>query len=200
MRNPWDINPLLNREHLIEIAQFIAEVRGEVVDRHDPDGLGDTKRGLGMRVYECSRERLIREAAFNNKSWLGILTKEKRFTFSINSVPVRFYRGHPKTPEERRLIPSIEAMYQQSLLPIEEPVASVLWFFAVETDSDHYADKITFSGFNPDTRDCICSWEVPLQDSVQTRPAAVGEKVEPVAKPEVTIRVKTKTADKRKNG
>lgn len=199
MRNPWEINPLLLQEHLVELAKFIADIRGEVVDLYDPNGVGDTKRGLGLRVYECIRNRLIRETCSKRKPWLGIVNPEGRFTFSINGVPVRFYRGEPETPEERRFIPSSAALQQQSLLPLSESEAAILWFFVVEADSEQYADKVTFCGFDSETHEQVSSWEVPMTGSVTSKPAPVGEKVEPVAKPEVKVKLKAKPADQRKN-
>ncbi|KEA61849.1 hypothetical protein ADIMK_3996 [Marinobacterium lacunae] len=142
---------------------------------------------------------MIREAYSKRKPWLGIVNPEGRFTFSINGVPVRFYRGEPETPEERRFIASPAALQQQSLLPLSESDAAILWFFVMEADSEDYADKVTFCGFDAETREQVSNWEIPLTGTVASKPASVGEKVEPVAKPEVKVKLKAKSADQRKN-
>jgi hypothetical protein len=189
MRKPWEINSRLNEEYLVEMAQFISDVRSEVVDLHDPDGVGDTKRSLGFRAYECIRKRITKEAASGSKPWLSVITEDNRFTFGIDSVPVRFYRGTPECPEERRLQASIEALNQISLLPPSESDPALRWLFVVETDELYYADKVTFCAFDACTSEQICVWEVPLEDTILSRPIVVAKRVDAVTPSPVKLSV-----------
>ncbi|MGI3108646.1 hypothetical protein ACRRRU_14060 [Dickeya fangzhongdai] len=191
MKQPWELNPSLTSDRLKRLASLIRDVRDDVIDRHDED-LGDSARSTGMRAYECSRTRIIR-ASMRQRDWpwLGIVKKDGRFTFSIESVPIRLYRGKPSSPEERRLIPSIEALSQMSLLEAEiGNIASVLWFFAIEVDESRYVERVTFSGFLDGVQ--VSCWEIPLDERV----AAVGllevDLPEPIKIEKATVSVKKK--------
>lgn len=199
MSKPWDINPQLTKDHLIEMAGFISSVRAEVVDLHDPKHLGDTARSLGFRAYECCRNRITREAAGNAKPWLSIITPENRFTFAINGVPIRFYRGSPSSPEERRLKASLEARSQMSLLPVEPSYANLLWYFVIETDENRYTDNVVFCAFREDTGEQVCYWEVPYKEQVPSVPTVVEAKAPPVGKRSVVLSVKGAKEEPRKS-
>lgn len=162
MNKPWELNPDLEEEKLIEVASLIAEVRSEVVELHDEE-LGDTNQSLGFRAYECCRSRIAQAAT--ESTYLKILTYEGRFTFAIGNTPVRFFRGVPTNIEERRLIKSIEAASQLSLLEVTFDIADINWWFAVEVDEFKLADKVSFVGFDSIGQQ-VCLWEVPLQDTI----------------------------------
>ncbi len=98
---PWGINQDLQQDHIITLAQFIAEVRGEVIDLHNEE-LGDTKLSLGMRCYECCRTRLIKLADSGQYDWFSNLTETGRFTFRIGSTPVRFFSMSSKENSEEK--------------------------------------------------------------------------------------------------
>ncbi|BBR57793.1 MULTISPECIES: peroxidase [Klebsiella] len=162
---PWDLNPSLKKEHLITTAKFISEVRNSIVDLHDED-IGDTNQSLGFRAYECCRSRLNR-AALVEKKWpfLSIISKSRRYTFAINGTPVRFYKGTPSTPEERRLIPCAEAVKQMSFIELEEPQhKDIIWFFVVEVDQFKYTESVTFVGYLNGLQ--VSSYEIPLDGLV----------------------------------
>lgn len=55
---PWLLAPQLKKEYLQQIANLLVQVRGEIIDRHEPE-IGDTRLSLGMRAYECCRMRII---------------------------------------------------------------------------------------------------------------------------------------------
>jgi hypothetical protein len=190
MQKPWELNPKLKDNYLIQIAQFIDEVRASVVEHHNEE-LGDTNRVLGYRAYECCRSRIIKAAGSQEMPWLGIVNEDYRFTFSIEGVPMRFYRGIPESPEERRLIPSIESRHQMSLLPVSTEIANILWFFVVETDEFKQVDKVTFTGFNL-YNELVSLWEVPLNEKVKVQPYVVTKAPEAIVQQPVTLAVKSK--------
>lgn len=181
------------------MAHFISSVRAEVVDLYDPKTLGDTARGLGFRAYECCRSRIMKEATNGSKPWLSIITPENRFTFGLNGVPIRFYRGSASSPEERRLKSSLEAKSQMSLLPVDTENANLLWYFVVETDENRYADNVVFCAFKEDTYEQVCYWEVPYKERVPTTPAIVERKAPAVGKRPVILSVKKTDEDQKKS-
>lgn len=191
MKQPWELNSVLTADRLKQLASLIRDVRDDVIDRHDDD-IGDTARGTGMRAYECSRTRIIRAVKDSkNWPWLGIVKPDGRFTFSIQSVPVRLYRGKPSCPEERRLIPSIEALRQMSWLePEVGDVAAALWFFAIELDEMRYVERVTFVGFLEGQQ--ISCWEIPLDERVSAFGPAISELPQPVETKKASVSVKKK--------
>lgn len=193
MKQPWELNPVLTSERLKQLASLIRNIRDDVVDRHDEE-LGDSARATGLRAYECCRTRIIRTSIKNedNKwSWLGIIKKDGRFTFSIESVPVRLYRGGANRPEERRLIPCVEALRQMSLLPAEVGnAASILWFYAIEVDELRYVERVTFTGFLEGVQ--VSCWEIPLDERVPAFSSIDAELPEPVKTQKAPISVKRK--------
>ncbi|VUT00587.1 hypothetical protein SB6408_01918 [Klebsiella spallanzanii] len=93
MKQPWELNPALTIERLKQLASLIRNVRDDVIDLHNEE-LGDSARSTGLRAYECCRTRIIRAATQHEEwPWLGIVKDDGKFTFSIDSVPVRLYRG-----------------------------------------------------------------------------------------------------------
>ncbi|MEI8667029.1 hypothetical protein P4S65_00900 [Pseudoalteromonas sp. B131b] len=195
MKQPWEINPALTSERLKKLASLIRSIRDDVVDRHD-DVLGDSARSTGLRAYECCRNQIISASRDKDEwSFLDILKGDGRFTFSIDSVPVRLYRGQPSNPQERRLIPCEEATRQMSLLPVEVGNdANVLWFFAIEVDEFRYVERVTFTGYLDEVQ--VSCWEIPLNEHVPAFTSVNVDLPEPVLvqKASVSVKVKEKKA------
>ncbi|MEX5731345.1 hypothetical protein [Providencia hangzhouensis] len=191
MEQPWELNPALTAERLKQLASLIRDVRDDVVDLHNDD-LGDTSRSTGLRAYECCRVRIIRAAAQQQEwPWLGIIKVDGKFTFSIGSVPVRLYRGRPSCPEERRLIPCVEALSQMSLLPTEiGDAASIIWLFAVEVDEFRYVERVSITGFLDGSQ--VSSWEIPLDERVPAVGSIDAKLPESIKTPKAPISVKRK--------
>ena len=161
---PWDINPDLKENRIIEVANFICGVRGEVIDLHD-EILGDTRLALGMRAYECCRQRLIFEDSQGTWSWFSILTVNGRFTFLFGETPVRFVRNDPENLPSEKLIPSPEASIQMSLFEDDFDYSDIRWFFVIDTFYKNVADNMYFVGYN-EHGDIICKWDIPLEQKV----------------------------------
>lgn len=197
-RLPWEYNSDLIESRLIEMANFIAGVRDEVIDLHD-DLLGDTRLALGMRAYECCRTRIKRVANSKLFPWLSILTPEGRFTFLINNTPVRFTRNDPKYLPDNKLIFSDETMQQMALLD-ESPSANIRWFFVFDTDYKSAADAVYFVGYD-EFGDIVCQWQIPIEakvtlisDASNSMPLAVE-----LDEPLVAVKQKVTSSDKRSN-
>ena len=194
---PWKINPDLQEDQINALAQVIAEVRGEVIDRHDEE-LGDTRLSLGMRCYECCRTRLIRLADSRQWPWLSNLTKTRRFTFLVGSTPVRFVRYDPKNLPWTKLIPSHSAAVQLNLLnfiPGYKQYSDVIWYFVVDTECNHPADRIYFVGYrkNKDkSKSIICNYQVHLEEKEGLLSEVNAPELQPVEVPEATPSLKAK--------
>jgi len=160
---PWKYNSDLTEERLTEMANFITNVRNEVIELHDKE-LGDTKLALGMRAYECSRTRIIEASKNDVFPWLSILTPEGRFTFAIGNTPVRFTRNDPKYLPDRKLVVSTNAMEQMTLFG-DQPYAEIRWFFVFDTHYKSAADAVYFMGYN-EFGDIVCQWQIPIEDSI----------------------------------
>lgn len=161
---PWLLAPQLQKERLQQLASLLVTVRGEVIDRHEPE-LGDTRLSLGMRAYECCRSRIIFKKADGDWPWLSILTEQGRFTFAIDSVPIRFSRNDPKSLPDRKLIPSQEGYEQMSIFENTNSYAFLRWFLVIDTPYDIPVEHAYFVGYN-ELNEIICKWEIPLADQV----------------------------------
>lgn len=193
---PWGINPDLKEDRIITLAQVIAEVRGEVIDRHDEE-LGDTRLSLGMRCYECCRTRLIRLADSKQLSWLAILNKTRRFTFLIGNTPVRFIRYDPKNLPWTKMIPSEYAARQFNLLNLlgYKQYSDLIWYFVFDTEYNHPADRIYFVGYrrNKDkSKEIVCKYQISLEDKKCLLFEVNAPELQPVEVAEAPISLKVK--------
>ncbi|MGB3224804.1 MAG: hypothetical protein WBB23_18515 [Desulforhopalus sp.] len=162
-QNPWEINPELTKERIVTVASIIANIRGEVIDRHDEE-LGDTPLSLGTRAYECSRSRIISVADMKILPWLKVITPEGRFTFSIGNTPVRFSRNDPKCLPDRKMIRSPEAARQLTLFE-NHTYADLRWFIVFDTFYKTAADNVYCVAYDKYKR-IVCQWDIPLDGTV----------------------------------
>lgn len=200
---PWGINPDLKEDRIITLAQVIAEVRGEVIDRHDEE-LGDTRLSLGMRCYECCRTRLTRLADINQWSWLFNLNKTGKFTFLIGNTPVRFVRYDPNNLPWTKLIPSEYAARQLNLLSYlseYKQYSDLIWYFVFDTEYNHSADRIYFVGHrrNKDkSKEIVCKYQISLEGKKGLLFEVNTPELQPVEVAEAPLSLKVKhrkTAD-----
>lgn len=198
-QEPWLLAPQLQKDYIQHIAQLLVQVRGEVIDRHEPE-LGDTRLSLGMRAYECCRSRIKFKDADGDWAWLSIVTDEGRFTFAIDGIPVRFSRNDPNSLPDRKLIPSEEGYEQMCLFESSNDYALLRWFFVIDSPYDipvEHAYLVGYTEFN----EIKCKWEIPLSDQVpvmsdvdKVKPQAV--KVKPA---KAKLKLVTKKEDKNDN-
>ncbi|MGA3212860.1 MAG: hypothetical protein ABSD20_16255, partial [Terriglobales bacterium] len=108
----------LTDERLSVIAGALRNVRNNTLLLYDPFA-GDGEWSHGCRVYERSCFA-VRELAKTN-SWLTIVTEAERlrFTFAIEGIPARFYRGSPDDPPGNYLVSTFGELHQQQLVLIE---------------------------------------------------------------------------------
>ncbi|MCH1928757.1 hypothetical protein L9G16_01025 [Shewanella sp. A25] len=191
MQDPWDIAPGLTPERIKRVASLIRSVRDDVIDLHDEE-LGDTARATGLRAYECCRQQII-WATFDSENWpwLGIIKDDGRFTFSIGGIPVRIYRGSPKSPGKRRQIACPEAHRQMTFLFEDIGESSYIrWLFAIEVDADRYVERITLTGYLNEQQ--VSSYEVPLNQPVPVLSKVTETLPEPAKLNKAKVSVKKK--------
>jgi hypothetical protein len=141
---PWTKYPSLSQERLSLVANLIRRVRSETVALHDPLS-GDDEWSLGCRTYRRTCHAL-REASKSNQ-WLRVLTEAAKlqFSFAIEEIPFRFYRGTADDPPERYLASTFgEIHHVQASLDIEglRPLDKILRL-AVETGTSQNVSAVT---------------------------------------------------------
>lgn len=193
---PWGINPDLEENRIVTLTQVIAEVRGDVIDRHDEE-LGDTRLSLGMRCYECCRTRLIRLADSKQLSWLAVLNKTRRFTFLIGNTPVRFIRYDPKNLPWTKLIPSEYAARQFNLLNLlgYKQYSDLIWYFVFDTEYNHPADRIYFVGYRrnkDESKEIVCKYQISLEGKKGLLFEVNAPELQPVDVAEAPLSLKVK--------
>lgn len=192
---PWLLAPQLEKERLQLLASLLVQVRGEVIDRHEPE-LGDTRLSLGMRAYECCRSRIIFKDDEGDWPWLSILTEQGRFTFAIDGVPVRFSRNDPNCLPDRKLIPSYEGFEQMSMFEDENDYSHLRWFLVIDTPYDTPVENAFFIGYSK-FNEIVCKWEIPLSDQVPAISDLAESKPQPVDVP--PAKAKLKLVSKKEN-
>jgi len=194
---PWLLAPQLQKDKLLNLANLLVQVRGEVIDRHEPE-IGDTRLSLGMRAYECCRSRIIDKAMEKDWPWLSILTHQGRFTFAIDGVPVRFSRNDPKRLPDRKLIPSPEGSAQMSMFENTNKYSDLRWFLVIDTPYDLPVEHAYFIGYSEDN-EIICKWEIPLADIVPVIGEVRKNKPQAVDVPPAKVKLKIVKVDRKKN-
>lgn len=159
---PWEFAQGLTIERLQRIATILRETRATAVGSYDPK-LGDGPWSLGCLVYERSINQLV--AASERIGWLGILSDSLEFVFSIDGIPVRFYRGNGDSPTPKQLSCCHTELRQLSLIN-QFTSRDLAWRIAVETDAAGLATKLVMIGFaleNAAAKDQAieCYYEIP---------------------------------------
>ena len=188
---PWKYLPQLKEEHLVELAVLIAQVRAEVIERHEPE-LGDTRLSLGVRAYECCRTRIIEKATIGDWPWLSVVTEEGRFTFTINGVPIRFSRNDPEELPDRKLVRSEEAKqltHQLSLFGDAKNRHSLHWFYIIDTPYDVAAENVFVVGYDEDGQ-IECFHDLELTDQVPAIGGIDENKPQSVEIPPAKVKLK----------
>jgi len=105
------------------------------------------------------------------------------------------YKGSPSCPEERRLIPSVEAMSQMSFLePQIGDSANIMWFFVIEVDEELYADTISLVGFLDGVQ--VVDYPIQIEGFIPVM-ASVDKKLkEPIKLDKPAISIKTDKTEK----
>jgi hypothetical protein len=131
---PYDKYPSLTDERLSVIASALRDVRKNTLALYDPLN-GDNEWSHGCRVYVRSCFT-IRELS-KKQLWLSLVAEapKLRFTFAIDGIPIRFYKGAPDDPPDNYLITTYGELQQRQLFEGLRPLDKILRL-AIETDRE----------------------------------------------------------------
>lgn len=176
---PWLKYPDLTQTRLTTLASEIRRVRSECVALHTPED-GDGDWSLGCRVYQRTFFA-IRELA-KIVDWLTINPELKalQFSFSVGSVPLRYYKGDPDDPPSRYLTHSDgELQHLRLCFDFEGlPSANTILRLAVDVDATRQASSVSLIEID-EFKDVIGKYRIPF-DAQTTR-------VTPMQTPPVNI-------------
>jgi hypothetical protein len=196
-RSPWDVHPGLTLDRLQTIARLLADIR-ERVSRHLQPEEGDLHFGMwvaGTTAHARTAYRITHMVASGGYPWLSIVDGTMQFTFAIDRVPVRVFRGEPEKPSRGAQKKSLlETMAQLTLFELNEMGGGDLdwqWRIAVEPEPTGEVFRITIvqvnvtngevSVRNPfvipfrDTARALTDLASTRRDGVELPPPPIGE-------------------------
>jgi hypothetical protein len=130
--NPTEKYPALTDQRLSLIADALRDVRNVALALYDPLS-GDNEWSHGCQVYARSCFKISQLA--RQHAWLSIVREDAklRFTFAIEGVPIRFYRGSSDDPPSNYLVTTYGELLQRQLFDGLRPLDKILRI-AIETD------------------------------------------------------------------
>jgi hypothetical protein len=159
---PWLKYPDLTQVRLTALANEIRRVRSDCVALHAPKD-GDGNWSLGCRVYERTFYA-IRQMS-QTKDWLVINPEFQAlaFSFSVGSVPLRYYKGDPTDPPSRYLTHSQgEELYIQACFEFEGlPTVDTILRLAVDVDATQHVASVSLVEIN-ELKEVIGTYRIPF--------------------------------------
>lgn len=139
---PWEVHPGLTEDRLLFIARVLAGVRDRVRLQLQPEE-GDLYFGQwvsGTQAHARTAYEINRLAESGDYPWLEIVDRGMQFTFKIDGVPIRIFRGEPEKPTRSAQKKGVlEAMHQLMLFEHEEMGGKDLewqWRIALEVEPE----------------------------------------------------------------
>jgi hypothetical protein len=138
--NPVEKYPSLTDVRLSLLAEALRDVRETTLALYDPLS-GDNEWSHGCRVYARSIFR-IKQLALEH-SWLSVVGEDAklRFTFAVEGIPIRFYKGSPDDPPSNYLVTTFGELLQRQLFEGLHPLDKILRL-AVETDREGHVTTV----------------------------------------------------------
>lgn len=194
---PWDVNPSLDLQSLVAVGRLIEDVRNSVVDDLDVEA-GDTFFGQwtpGSKFHSRFAHRVVEATKDGAIPGLSVLDRRMQFTFGINGVPLRLFRGDAERPTKgARKKNVLEALAQQEAFDLDLITKKDLqwvWRMAVLTDPEtmrilritlcqvHLGDGVQVRyPFDIPFREAVAPVTVLTEDrpeGIELEPAEVGE-------------------------
>ncbi len=165
---PWITYPPLRQDRLSTVALIICRARNETLSLYDPAG-GDNSWSHGCRAYARTCHAM-REAA-KQLAWLRILAEFEtlRFTFAIDTVPIRFYRGLPDEPPSRYLETTYAEVNQLQMALEIEGLRSVDTILRIAVETDPLGDVSQVSLVELDeARNITHTYVIPLETTISS--------------------------------
>ena len=170
-RLPWDYHPALQPERLRLCARLLANARRDALALARAE-LGDDAWSVGCRAYAFGRQRLRRVAEAGAHTWLRVLDGTQHFVFTIENVPVRFYRGPADDPTARTLRRQEEEAKQLGLALGQAEADGLVFRLAVETDETGAVTRVVFLALRGEEGAAECVWLVPLDPPASAQAGA----------------------------
>jgi hypothetical protein len=176
----------LSPDRLRLIAEALLDVRYETLRQMSTElDDGYTRE---TAVFGRSRNRLIELAQRGDTTWLTLAHAGMDVTFNIGSVPCRFFRDDPESPEKGGFF---RRNAVDSLFAVEDKMP-VMWRFIVERAmSDDGEDRVVFAGYNA-YQEKVSEW---VYDSASLPLHSVGTDVPPATiLPAATVDIREESA------
>jgi hypothetical protein len=159
---PWEKYPSLTREYLAIIGGIVRRARSDTADLHDSAG-GDNSWSLGCRAY--ARTCFALRQATRVYPWLKIIDEDQnlKFTFLIDSIPIRFYHGDASDPPGNYLERTFGELRQQELFADRGAPTDEVLRLAIETDAKGKASTITLVEVGKDNKPTDNTYVIPSE-------------------------------------
>jgi len=194
---PKDIHPDLTEYRLLKVANLIREQRQDVLYRSERVR-GDNSWSIGCRAYSWTCHALNKASLHDHpySEWLSIVEdKGLYFTFSIGSVPIKFYRGDPNNPPVRAsFYTSDEFLARQSAFSFNpKNDQDFVLRLIIETNHDDVVSDITLVQI--DNKGCsINQWPIPENIDTNVKPLETRK----ITMPKPRVKAKKSTGKKSK--
>lgn len=190
--------PDLTDERLSAVANLLRRVRSRCVELHEPE-VGDGDWSLGTRVYQRSYFALTELSKITDWLKMNSELKALQFSFSIGSVPLRFYKGDPEDPPSRylTLTPGEEHHKQLSFEFEGIPPLDTVLRLAVEVGASRQAVSVSLVEID-EFKEVVGVYRIPFDAQVRTN--VMPMMAPPVmVPPAVAVPLKKETAEEKKD-
>lgn len=164
-KKPSDYNNRLEESLIENVAHILYNARINCLNSYEPEN-GDTPWSNGVRSREWCR-KAIRDAAEVHDFIQIIRDQGQTFVFSINGVPIKFYKDNTKKPSSK-LFKFQEIEQKQYDLFSFDGIGNprdIMWRFVIETDIFLDISKISFIGLNKNGHTIECLYDVKVNDN-----------------------------------
>jgi hypothetical protein len=164
-RQPWDVHPALQAERFAIIGRLFDETRSTALQNQQVE-VGDDNWVLGCKFFVRCRAAIKKLAESGLHPWLKIVTSGQfeHFVFSIDGVPIRFYKGDAEHPTDRALKRSYTEVRAQQMAfsgpGFAQAQSELFWRMAVEIGHSNLVEAVTVLQTN-DAGEVMLYWPVP---------------------------------------
>lgn len=165
---PWEIDRSLQPDRLQALALVAKSARNRVIDLA-VEGL-DNPWSLGCRAYVWTCEMLTKLAASNDGRWLRTRKAGLEFTFYVDDVAFKFYRGNSAEPKSSSLRSGVREMLSVNRFAflddeIDKEVEGWFWLLAIDTDVEGRVLEVVALQANAQG-ELRHPWSIPLDGRV----------------------------------
>lgn len=165
---PWEINEVLLPDRLQAVAVAAKNQRNMVIDL-SVEGR-DNPWCLGCRAYSWTCSILAEMAMRDDCQWLRTRSGGLAFTFYVDGVAFKFYRGKAEEPKSNSLRSGVREMLSVNRLDfmedeIRQEAEGWFWLLAIDTDVDGRVLEVVVFQAN-ERGEIRHPWSIPLDGRV----------------------------------